>query len=67
MLVWAGVYLAIVTAAVAIVLARREPTIVRGDWVFFLTSLFVLLSHANPDRQRQLAVNLERIDHLLDS
>jgi hypothetical protein len=43
-LAWAAVYLAIVTAAVAIVLARREPTIVRGDWVFFLTSLFVLLA-----------------------
>ena len=44
MLVWAGVYLTIVIAAVAIVLARREPTIVRGDWFFFLTSLFVLLA-----------------------
>ena len=32
-----------------------------------LDFLFVLLCHANPDRQRQLAVNLERIDHLLDS
>ena len=44
MLVWAAVYLTIATAAVAIVLARREPTIVRGGWVFFLTSLFVLLA-----------------------
>ena len=44
MLVWAAVYVALVIVAVAIVLARREPTIVRGDWVFLLTSLFVLLA-----------------------
>ena len=32
-----------------------------------LLLIFVLLCHTNPDRQQQLAVNLERIDHLLDS
>jgi hypothetical protein len=45
-LVWAAAYVALVITAVAIVLARREPTIVRGDWVFLLTSLFVLLAAA---------------------
>lgn len=44
MLVWAAVYVALVIVAVVMVLARREPTIVRGDWVFLLTSLFVLLA-----------------------
>ena len=44
MLVWAAVYVALVIVAAAVVLARREPTIVRGDWVFLLTSLFVLLA-----------------------
>jgi hypothetical protein len=43
-LVWAAVYVALVIVAVGMVLARREPTIVRGDWVFLLTSLFVLLA-----------------------
>ena len=43
MLAWAAAYVALVIVAAAVVLARREPTIVRGDWVFLLTSLFVLL------------------------
>jgi hypothetical protein len=43
-LVWAGVYVAIVALAAVVVLARREPTVVRGDWVFLLTALFVLLA-----------------------
>jgi hypothetical protein len=36
------VYVALVAAATGIVLARREPTVVRGDVVFLLTALFVL-------------------------
>jgi len=40
--VWAAAYVVIALAAAVVVLARREPTIVRGDWIFLLTSLFVL-------------------------
>jgi hypothetical protein len=43
-LVWAAAYVALLVVAAAVVLARRDPTIVRGDWVFLLTSLFVLLA-----------------------
>jgi hypothetical protein len=43
-LIRAAAYVALVAIAVALVLARRDPTIVRGDWVFLLTSLFVLLA-----------------------
>ena len=32
-----------------------------------LDFVFVLLCQANPDRHRQLAINLERIHHLLES
>lgn len=42
MLVWAAVYVGLVVVAAVIVLARREPTVVRGDWVFLLTALYVL-------------------------
>jgi hypothetical protein len=45
-LLWAAVYVALMIAAAAVVLARREPTVVRGDWVFLVTSLFVLLAAA---------------------
>ena len=44
MLGWAAAYIGIAVAAVVVVLARREPTIVRGDWVFLLTALFVLVA-----------------------
>jgi hypothetical protein len=44
MLAWAAAYVAIVIVAAAVVLARREPTIVRGDWVFLLTWMFVLVA-----------------------
>jgi hypothetical protein len=44
MLAWAIAYAVIVAAAIMVVLGRREPTIVRGDWVFLLTSLFLLLA-----------------------
>lgn len=44
MLVWAAVYVGLAVVATVIVLARREPTIVRGDWVFLLTAAYVLLA-----------------------
>ncbi|HUQ82318.1 MAG TPA: hypothetical protein VM076_14295 [Gemmatimonadaceae bacterium] len=44
MLAWAIAYAVILTVAVVVVRARREPTIVRGDWVFLVTSLFVLVA-----------------------
>ena len=44
MLGWAAAYVVIAVAAAVVVLARREPTIVRGDWVFLLTALFVLVA-----------------------
>jgi hypothetical protein len=43
-LAWAAVYFALVVVASMVVLARREATIVRGDWVFLLTALFVLMA-----------------------
>jgi hypothetical protein len=43
-LVWAAAYVVLVVVASVVVLARREPTVVRGDWVFLLTALFVLLA-----------------------
>ena len=44
MLVWAAIYAALVVLAAVVVLARREPTVVRGDWVFLLTALYILLA-----------------------
>lgn len=44
MLSWAIAYVALGLAATAVVLTRREPTIVRGDWLFLLTALYVLLA-----------------------
>lgn len=44
MLGWAAAYVVLVLAASVVVLARREPTIVRGDWIFLLTALYVLLA-----------------------
>jgi hypothetical protein len=41
---WAAAYVVIAVVAAVVVLARREPTIVRGDWVFLLTAVFVLLA-----------------------
>jgi hypothetical protein len=43
-LVWAAVYAVLGVVACVVVLARREPTIVRGDWVFLSTALFALLA-----------------------
>ena len=44
MLGWAAAYVVLVVAASVVVLARREPTVVRGDRVFLLTALYVLLA-----------------------
>ena len=44
MLAWAAAYVVVMVVAAAVVLGRREPTIVRGDWVFLVTSLFALLA-----------------------
>ena len=46
MLGWAAAYVVLVIAASAVVLARREPTVVRGDWVFLLTAVYVLVAVA---------------------
>lgn len=39
----------------------------RASLQSLLDFVFVLLCHANPDRHRQLRVNLERIEHLIDA
>ena len=44
MLAWAAAYVVVAAVAAVVVLSRREPTIIRGDWVFLLTSLFALLA-----------------------
>ena len=44
MLAWAAAYVVLMAAAAVVVLSRREPTVVRGDWVFLATALFVLLA-----------------------
>jgi len=41
---WAAAYVVLVVAAFVVVFARREPTVVRGDRIFFLTALYVLLA-----------------------
>jgi hypothetical protein len=41
---WAAAYVVLVVAAFVVVLARREPTVVRGDRVFLLTALYLLLA-----------------------
>jgi len=41
---WAAAYVVLVVAASVVVLARRDPTIVRGDWIFLLTAVYVLVA-----------------------
>jgi hypothetical protein len=41
---WAAAYVVLVVAAFAVVLARREPTVVRGDRIYLLTALYILLA-----------------------
>lgn len=44
MLTWAAAYAGILLVAAAVVLLRREPTAVRGDWFFLFTAAFVLVA-----------------------
>ena len=44
-----------------------EALLYRSSLQYLLDFLFVLLCHANPERHRQLGINLERIRHLLDT
>ncbi len=44
MLGWAAAYVVLVVAASVVVFARREPTVVRGDRIFLLTALYVLVA-----------------------
>ena len=47
--------------------AHVEQLLYRSSLQSLLDFVFVLLCQANPDRHRQLAINLERIHHLLES
>lgn len=44
-----------------------EALLYRSSLQYLLDLLFVLLCHRNDDRHRQLNINLERIQHLLDT
>ncbi len=44
-----------------------EALLYRSSLQYLLDFLFVLLCQSNPDRHRQLGINLERIRHLLDT
>jgi DNA-binding MurR/RpiR family transcriptional regulator len=44
-----------------------EQLLYRSSLQYLLDFVFVLLCHSNPERQRQLAHNLERVQHLLSS
>lgn len=60
-------------ADAALVVCAHDPApsmaqlLYRSALQSLLDFLFVLLCHANPDRHRQLGVNLERIEHLIDT
>jgi DNA-binding MurR/RpiR family transcriptional regulator len=60
-------------ADASLVLCAHDPAphvaqlLYRSSLQSLLDFVFVLLCHANPDRHRQLGVNLERIEHLIDS
>ncbi|HAV72501.1 transcriptional regulator [Stenotrophomonas maltophilia] len=60
-------------ADASLVLCAHDPAphvaqlLYRSSLQALLDVVFVLLCHANPDRHRQLGVNLERIEHLIDS
>ena len=47
--------------------AHIEQLLYRSSLQYLLDFLFVLLCRANPERHRQLGINLERIQHLLDA
>ncbi|WP_411833589.1 MurR/RpiR family transcriptional regulator [Pseudoxanthomonas mexicana] len=60
-------------ADAALVISAHDPAphvaqlLYRSSLQSLLDFLFVLLCQANPDRHRQLNINLERIQHLLES
>ena len=58
-------------AALAICAHAQAPhmaqLLYRSSLQYLLDFVFVLLCHANPDRYRQLGVNQERIQHLIDN
>ncbi|MFT4256310.1 MAG: MurR/RpiR family transcriptional regulator [Pseudoxanthomonas sp.] len=60
-------------ADAALVVSAHDPAahvaqlLYRSSLQYLLDFLFVLLCHANTDRQSQLNINLERIQHLLES
>jgi len=60
-------------ADAALVVCAQDPAphiaqlLYRASLQSLLDFVFVLLCHANPDRHRQLGVNLERIEHLIDT
>ncbi len=60
-------------ADAALVVSAHDPAphvealLYRASLQYLLDLLFVLLCHLNEDRHRQLNINLERIQHLLDS
>ncbi|WP_305806238.1 MurR/RpiR family transcriptional regulator [Stenotrophomonas sp. YIM B06876] len=60
-------------ADAALVICAHNPTphvaqlLYRCSLQYLLDFVFVLLCHTNPDRQRQLGVNQERIQHLIDN
>lgn len=60
-------------ADAALVVSAHDPAphieqlLYRSSLQYLLDFLFVLLCQANPERHRQLGINLERIQHLLDA
>ena len=60
-------------ADAALVVSAHDPSphvealLYRSSLQYLLDFLFVLLCQTNPDRHRQLGINLERIRHLLDT
>ncbi|KAF1701623.1 MurR/RpiR family transcriptional regulator [Pseudoxanthomonas suwonensis] len=60
-------------ADAALVVSAHDPAphvaqlLYRSSLQYLLDFLFVLLCQANPERHRQLNINLERIQHLLDT
>ena len=58
-------------AALAICAHAQAPhmaqLLYRSSLQYLLDFVFVLLCHANPDRQRQLALNQERVQQLIDN
>lgn len=60
-------------ADASLAICAHDPTphvaqlLYRCSLQYLLDFVFVLLCHANPDRQRQLGVNQERIQYLIDN